>query len=110
MLRETVRSNRTWAIAAALAVLLLIWAPWMTAAQAQIRATKAFNSAWAGVADGCGFNCLGCGPTRVQRVPFGCRVVLEFACGVASNEQQPAHQTTSVIVSLLGTVHGLPHP
>ncbi len=91
-------------------VALCAWAPWMTSASAESRAVDSFDHAWEGVADGCGLNCKGCGSISAQRVPFGVRVTLEFACGLIPADSPEYHRQATVFISALGTVHGLPKP
>lgn len=94
-------------------VLLLaaaLWAPWMTKSYAEARTEQAFTTAWQQVADGCGFNCQGCGVKTAQKTWFGYRVEIEYACGLLPEDSPQYHQTGSGFVSFLGTVHGLPVP
>jgi hypothetical protein len=73
------------AVVVILALASFVWAPWLSEDAARARAVESFTSSWRGVADGCGFNCRGCGVTKVQRQLLG-------------------------YVSPLGTAHGLPRP
>ena len=101
--------RRVAALAVTCAVLvgLLAWAPWITPDYAQAAAVRAFELEWRNVADGCGFNCQGCGPVGVGQPAFGRRVLLEYACGLEPDTRQN-HQVCTVFVSFLGTVHGVP--
>jgi hypothetical protein len=89
---------------------LIVWAPWMTGARAEARAAQAFDTAWRDVSDGCGFNCTGCAARQVRRLPAGYSVELEYACGLLPQDAPEFHQTDTVFVSCLGTVHGLARP
>jgi len=90
--------------------LVLIWAPWITTRYAEDVVVHSFAESWQGVIDGCGFNCEGCGVVASERVPFGCRVKIEYACGMIPADLPEYHQEASVFVSPFGTVHGLPAP
>jgi hypothetical protein len=90
--------------------LLFLWSPWISAGYAERAVTGEFESSWEGVADGCGFNCQGCGVTASERVPFGYRVQIEYACGMLPADLPEYHQQADIFVSLFGTVHQLPGP
>lgn len=104
--------NRLLASVLLLAFLIttLVWSPWLTRAYAQERAVAGFTDRWQGVIDGCGFNCADCGARETQRVLFGYRVRLEYACGIRSTDASGEHHSVWVLVSVLGTVHGVPEP
>jgi hypothetical protein len=91
-------------------IVIVAWSPWLTQDFAKIRAVDSFNQAWQFVVDGCGTNCKGCGAVSWQRVPFGVLVKLEYACGLLPEDSRKYHQQTTVFVSAIGTVHGLPKP
>lgn len=91
-------------------LLLLLWAPWLSADAAQQRAVTAFQSAWSGVSDGCGFNCQGCGAVGATRTAFGWRVEVEYACGLLPADLPEYHRRDTLFVSALGTVHGINRP
>ena len=95
---------------AALLLALTAWSPWITPAWAEQRAVDGFSTAWQGVADGCGFNCQGCGAKEARRVPLGVAVELEYACGLLPEDSPEYHQRVEVFVSPLGTVHGVRGP
>jgi hypothetical protein len=90
--------------------LTLAWSPWLTRASGEQRAVDSFNRAWALVVDGCGTSCKGCGAVSSQRVLFGVQVTIDYACGLIPADLPEYHQQTTVFVSPLGTVHGLPKP
>lgn len=95
----------------ALAITVLCaWAPWLTQASAKTRAVNSFHQAWESVADGCGTDCKGCGAISSQRVPFGVLVTIDYGCGMIPADLPEYHQQTTVFVSALGTVYGLPEP
>lgn len=91
-------------------VVLAAWGPWVTISFAEVRAEAAFQAAWQGVVDGCGFNCTGCGATGMQKIWFGYRVRLEYACGMLPEDSAEYHEFSDGFVSFLGTVHGFPTP
>lgn len=91
-------------------VLAFAWSPWLTQSAAEAQAVAWFNHSWQVVTDGCGTNCRGCGAVSSQRVPFGVRVTLEFACGLLPEDSPEYHQKATGFVSAFGTVHGLPRP
>lgn len=85
--------------------LALYWAPWLSAEAAEQRVEAAFTAAWAGVADGCGISCQGCGAKGAARAAFGWRVEIEYACGLLPPDRSEYHRRTLLFVSALGTVH-----
>jgi hypothetical protein len=89
---------------------LLIFAPWITPGYAEETVVRNFETGWEGIADGCGFNCEGCGIVQSERVPFGYRVQIEYACGMLPADLPEFHHRADAFVSLFGTVHGLPVP
>lgn len=93
-----------------LVLILVIWSPWIGETYAKEHAVAEFERAWLNVADGCGFNCHGCGAVASRKVPFGTQVTLEFACGMLPSDSPEYHQQAAVFVSSLGTVYGLPTP
>jgi len=93
-----------------LLILLLAWAPWLSRDTAQRKAEQAFETAWEGVADGCGLNCDNCGAKEAQKTLLGYAVRLEYACGLLPADLPEYHQTVRVYVSPLGTVHGFSRP
>jgi hypothetical protein len=90
--------------------ILLIWAPWITSGYAENAVVRNFEEGWQNVVDGCGFNCEGCGVIESERVPFGYRVRIEYACGLLPADLPEYRQQADVFVSLFGTVHDLPAP
>ncbi len=98
------------ALAAALLLIAIGWPPWLTEGLAERRAEASFTSSWAGVVDGCGLDCQGCGARESRRVPFGYRVTLEFGCGLLPADLLEYHQRATGFVSFIGTVHGFPAP
>jgi hypothetical protein len=89
---------------------LLFWAPWITARYAEDAVVRNFEAGWEEVIDGCGFNCAGCGVIESERVPFGYRVQIEYACGMLPADLPEFHRQDELFVSLFGTVHGLHIP
>jgi hypothetical protein len=51
---------------------LLAWAPWLTPTYAEYTVVTTFIDSQKGVADGCGFNCSGCGVKDSNKTAFGC--------------------------------------
>jgi hypothetical protein len=94
----------------ALVVALVLWAPWLTQQYVEARVAQEFNAAWQGVVDGCGFNCESCGVKKLARVLIGCSVSIEYSCGLLPHDSPASHETRTLLVSVLGTVHGLPRP
>jgi len=88
-----------------LAILLAALSPWVTDGFARSRAVAAFEKRWEHTQDGCGLNCKGCGAQNSEKVPFGRKVELEFACGLLPSDSPHDHQKQNVFVSFLGTVH-----
>ena len=84
------------------ALMLLAWAPWLSPEQAGRIAVDQFTSTWQDVADGCGFNCSGCGVKSVAKTWFGYSVTLEFACGLLPADLPEYHQVEEVFVSFIG--------
>ena len=103
-------ARRAFAVLILVVVFGVLWAPWLTPQRAGRRVVDAFNAAWQGVIDGCGFNCRGCGVTQRHRVPAGYVVGIEYACGLLPENSAAYHRTGYVYVSVAGTVHGLPRP
>lgn len=91
-------------------IMLLAWTPWLTKYKAISAVETRFAQNWQNVADGCGFNCQGCGVTSARRVLFGTVVEIEYACGLLPEDTPEYHQRTSVFVSCFSTVHNLPEP
>ena len=94
----------------AIVLVLIFWAPWLTTQYAEEKVIDQFNSAWAGVADGCGFNCAGCGVTRSERTLLGFKVEIEYACGLIPEDTLDYHQVDHAFVSIFGIVTGLETP
>jgi hypothetical protein len=97
-------------VAVLVGLALLMWAPWLPAQAAEARVEEGFGAAWQGVADGCGFNCQGCGVTAVRRLLLGYAVEIEYACGMLPVDTHEFHRVETLYVSPLGTVHGLRQP
>lgn len=102
------RKSSALILVALVLVIVSAWSPWLTRASAEARAVEIFNKAWKLVADGCGTSCNGCGAVSSRRVPFGVLVTIEYACGLIPADLPNYHQQTTVFVSLLRTVHGIP--
>jgi len=97
-------------IVAIIAFGIFAWSPWINEHFAKERAVAQFERAWLNVADGCGFNCHGCGAVDWKRIPFGAQVTLEYACGMLPEDTPEYHQQINVYVSSFGKVYGLPTP
>lgn len=85
--------------------LLLALCPWVTKDNAETRVLDAFYEEWEDVADGCGFNCFGCGIKESDKSLFGYKVVIEYACGMLASDSPEYHKTQNFFVSFLFTVH-----
>lgn len=85
-------------------LLLLLPSP-ISRAYAKFWAVTSFHLSQSGVIDGCGFNCDGCGVKDIQKRWLGYSVTLEYACGLLPRDAPEFHQTQTVFVSFLGTVH-----
>jgi hypothetical protein len=83
----------------------IIFAPWVTVSFAEHRAINTFKGQWKNVSDGCGFNCKDCGVKTTEKVLFGRKVVIEYACGLLPSDSPEYHQKKELFVSFLGTVH-----
>lgn len=90
---------------AALVIGLSYWSPWVTEPLARRRAMNSFAAGQVGIADGCGFNCKGCGAIGARKVAFGYEVRIEYACGLLPADAPEYHKTGVFFVSPLGTVH-----
>ncbi len=96
-------------VAVPLSTLVLLWAPWMTPGRAAHVVTRAFGTAWSGVADGCSL--VPPGVRAVQRGPAtGYTVTIVYACGMVPSNSPEFHRRAVVYVSPLVTIHGLPRP
>ncbi len=91
-------------------MIAILWAPWITKAWAEARTEQAFEAAWYGVVDGCGFQCEGCGVKGSRRVIAGHKVEIEYACGLIPYDAPEFHMTEEAYVSFLGTVHFVSRP
>jgi hypothetical protein len=89
---------------------LLLWSPWITSGYAEAAVVRSFEAQWENVVDGCGFNCQGCGVMESERVPFGYRVVIVYACGLLPADSPEFYRQSEAFVSLFSTVHELPMP
>ena len=86
-------------------ILLVVWAPWITKDYAENRVTNSFEESWYGIADGCGFNCVGCGVTNSNKVLFGYSVDIEYGCGMRPTDTRELNEQATIFVSFLKTVH-----
>jgi hypothetical protein len=66
-----------------------------------------FEEKQAGIVDGCGFNCVGCGVTDSIRTLFGYVVKIEFACGLLPEDSPEYHVNGKYFVSFLGVIVNL---
>lgn len=75
--------NRFISIFFVLVVILLAWAPWLDAQQAETIVTTEFNAEWKGVSDGCG-------PIEqfkdTHRILFGFVTTIKYSCPTKSLE------------------------
>ncbi|MCR8630343.1 hypothetical protein [Paenibacillus radicis (ex Xue et al. 2023)] len=81
------------------------FSPWVTESFAKSRALYVFEREWKNTQDGCGFNCKDCGFKTSQKVLFGRKVEIEFACGLLPTDSYEYHKRKELFVSFLGTVH-----
>ncbi|WP_201008922.1 hypothetical protein [Paenibacillus glycanilyticus] len=79
--------------------------PWITVSFAEHRAINTFEGQWKNVSDGCGFDCKNCGVKSTEKVLFGRKVVVEYACGTLPSDSPEYHKRKELFVSFLGTVH-----
>jgi hypothetical protein len=84
---------------------LFIFSPWVTVSFAEQKVINAFEGQWEGVQDGCGFNCKDCGVKTTEKVLFGRKVVIEYACGLLPSDSHEHHKRKELFVSFIGTVH-----
>ncbi len=98
------------ALALVLGLSLLAWAPWETPSRYANRVERAFARAWEGIVDGCGLDCARCGARPTVRVPFGYLMDLEYACGMMPADLPEYHEQAIVLVTVFGSIHGMPVP
>jgi len=87
-------------------IIILAWSPWITKSYAEKKVTESFEKSQKDIADGCGFNCPGCGVTTSNKVSFGYSVSIEYGCGFGPyppTQEMMGHKT--VFISFLGTTH-----
>lgn len=63
-------------------LILIAWSPWQLKESAESAVRGVFESEQAGIIDGCGFNCDGCGIESSQKIPFGYLVNIKYKCGM----------------------------
>lgn len=73
---------KTFLIVALILVAILAWFPWQSEESAENMARGLFESEQAGIIDGCGFSCEGCGVDSSQKIPFGYLIGLKYKCGM----------------------------
>ena len=100
------KNKKVFIALALLIIILLALCPWVTKDIAEAKVSSAFHQKWDGVVDGCGFNCSGCGIKEPRKSLFGYQVGIEYACGIARVLPEN-HETKTVFVSFLLTVHNL---
>ncbi|MFC6228858.1 hypothetical protein ACFQI7_13670 [Paenibacillus allorhizosphaerae] len=83
----------------------IIISPWVTVSFAEHQAVTTFEGQWKNVQDGCGFNCKDCGVKASEKVLFGRKVIIEYACGLLPSDSPEYHKRKELFVSFLGTVH-----
>lgn len=91
-------------------LVLILWAPWLNAQSAERLAERRFETTWSEVAGGCSLNCPACGVVQTQRILTGYYVDLQYACDRLPVEDPGKYQVVRVLVSVFGTVHGVPQP
>jgi len=85
---------------------LAAWSPWITKNYAENKVVKTFEAEQKGIADGCGFNCTGCGVVSSNKVVFGYSVDIKYGCGFAQlQDEKDLIGETTIFVSFIGTVH-----
>ena len=103
------RSMRTSIVAGVAAVVVILtllgWCPWITEGYAERRVVEVFEESQKDIVDGCGFNCEGCGVKESHKSLFGYSVQIEYACGLLPYDSPEFHQTATIFVSCIGTVH-----
>jgi hypothetical protein len=77
----------------------LLFSPWATESFAKHKAINAFEEHWRNVQDGCGFNCNDCGLKTSEKVLFGRKVILEYACGLLPSDSPEYHKRIELFVS-----------
>ena len=82
---------------AILMLALLLWAPWLSARDAEMWAAEAFISSWQGVVDGCGVR-------ESHRLIVGYSVEIGYACSLIPADSLEFHQRDVVYVSPFGSV------
>lgn len=79
---------------------LLAWSPWQTKESAENTAMSAFELGQAGIIDGCGLSCEGCGIESSQKIPFGYLVKIKYKCGMKDYFRRESKFVTSVGIPL----------
>lgn len=83
----------------------LLFSPWVTESFAKHRAINTFEEQWKNVQDGCGFNCKNCGFKTSEKVLFGRKVVIEYACGLLPSDSPEYHKKKELLISFFGIVY-----
>ncbi len=99
------KSVGTLIIVCTIFIMFTPFSPWVTEVFAKSRALNSFEKQWKDTQDGCGFNCKDCGFKKSQKVLFGRKVEIEFACGLLPFDSPEYHKKKELFVSFLGTVH-----
>ncbi|MEV5027945.1 hypothetical protein [Paenibacillus sp. LPE1-1-1.1] len=82
-----------------------LFSPWVTESFAKHRAINALEEQWKNVQDGSGFNCKNCGFKTSEKVPFGRKVVIEYACGLLPSDSPEYHKKKEMFISFFGIVN-----
>ena len=81
-------------------LILVAWSPWQTKESAEKIVMSAFESEQAGIIDGCGFSCDGCGIESSQKIPFGYLVNIKYKCGMKDYFRGESKYVTPIGISL----------
>ncbi len=96
-------ASRLSIIAAIIIIIALFaWAPWMSEAGAKESVNAYFEKRNAGIVDGCGFNCDGCGIKSAEKILFGYAVEVEYACGLLPADSKKYHTIKTINVYSFG--------
>ncbi|WP_336789868.1 hypothetical protein [Paenibacillus sp. MMO-177] len=103
MSKRMISSVASGVTALLIIVIICAWSPWISKAYASDRTINQFKTEWKDTADGCGFNCEGCGVRSSERKLFGWKVTINYACGQLAENQKPIIKTKTYYVSFIGT-------
>lgn len=94
--------RRILIILIAASLLVLAWSPWITKSYAENKVVSTFKESQKDITDGCGFNCVGCGVTNSNKVPFGYSVDIEYGCGMRPPDARHLNEEDTYFVSFFG--------